>query len=111
MQIVLDTFPDLSPMASLSPEKADCLLQVVLDTLEYGSKIKKTPVVVGNCTGKAFCVFRGGPPQCCQHCAEGHQHAVRSWGLLSQNSASHLPAFSRARKGEHSGPPHLQGCM
>ncbi len=28
-------------------------LQVVLDTLEFGSKIKKTPVVVGNCTGFA----------------------------------------------------------
>ncbi len=28
-------------------------LQVVLDTLEYGSAIKKTPVVVGNCTGFA----------------------------------------------------------
>ena len=27
--------------------------QVILDTLEYGSKIKKTPVVVGNCTGFA----------------------------------------------------------
>jgi enoyl-CoA hydratase/3-hydroxyacyl-CoA dehydrogenase len=26
---------------------------VVLDTLEFGSKIKKTPVVVGNCTGFA----------------------------------------------------------
>ena len=60
MQIVLDTFTDLSPMASLSPENADCLLQVVLDTLEYGSKIKKTPVVVGNCTGKAFCDFPWG---------------------------------------------------
>ena len=28
-------------------------LQVILDTLEYGSAIKKTPVVVGNCTGFA----------------------------------------------------------
>ena len=28
-------------------------MQVVLDTLEYGSAIKKTPVVVGNCTGFA----------------------------------------------------------
>lgn len=27
--------------------------QVVLDTLEWGSAIKKTPVVVGNCTGFA----------------------------------------------------------
>lgn len=27
--------------------------QVVLDTLEFGSEIKKTPVVVGNCTGFA----------------------------------------------------------
>ena len=27
--------------------------QVVLDTLEFGSKIKKTPVVVDNCTGFA----------------------------------------------------------
>jgi len=26
---------------------------VILDTLEFGSKIKKTPVVVGNCTGFA----------------------------------------------------------
>ena len=26
---------------------------MVLDTLEFGSKIKKTPVVVGNCTGFA----------------------------------------------------------
>ena len=26
---------------------------MVLDTLEYGSAIKKTPVVVGNCTGFA----------------------------------------------------------
>lgn len=25
----------------------------MLDTLEYGSRIKKTPVVVGNCTGFA----------------------------------------------------------
>ena len=30
-----------------------CGTQVVLDTLEYGSAIKKTPVVVGNCTGFA----------------------------------------------------------
>ena len=29
------------------------LVQVLLDTLEYGSRIKKTPVVVGNCTGFA----------------------------------------------------------
>ena len=29
------------------------MVQVVLDTLEYGSRIKKTPVVVGNCTGFA----------------------------------------------------------
>lgn len=29
------------------------LVQVVLDTLELGTKIKKTPVVVGNCTGFA----------------------------------------------------------
>lgn len=29
------------------------MAQVVLDTLEYGSRIKKTPVVVGNCTGFA----------------------------------------------------------
>lgn len=28
-------------------------LQAVLDTLELGLKIKKTPVVVGNCTGFA----------------------------------------------------------
>lgn len=28
-------------------------MQVILDTLEYGSAIKKTPVVVGNCTGFA----------------------------------------------------------
>ncbi|KAL6769994.1 ECH3 [Auxenochlorella protothecoides x Auxenochlorella symbiontica] len=27
--------------------------QVILDTLDYGSRIKKTPVVVGNCTGFA----------------------------------------------------------
>jgi 3-hydroxyacyl-CoA dehydrogenase len=27
--------------------------QVILDTIEFGSKIKKTPVVVGNCTGFA----------------------------------------------------------
>ncbi|GAB4814330.1 hypothetical protein N2152v2_001376 [Parachlorella kessleri] len=27
--------------------------QVILDTLEFGSKIRKTPVVVGNCTGFA----------------------------------------------------------
>ncbi len=26
---------------------------MILDTLEYGSAIKKTPVVVGNCTGFA----------------------------------------------------------
>ena len=29
------------------------LLQVILDTIAYGSDIKKTPVVVGNCTGFA----------------------------------------------------------
>jgi enoyl-CoA hydratase/3-hydroxyacyl-CoA dehydrogenase len=28
-------------------------VQAILDTLEFGSKIKKTPVVVGNCTGFA----------------------------------------------------------
>ena len=27
--------------------------QVILDTLEFGSRIKKTPVIVGNCTGFA----------------------------------------------------------
>lgn len=27
--------------------------QVVLDTIQFGAKIKKTPVVVGNCTGFA----------------------------------------------------------
>ena len=31
----------------------DGTAQVILDTLEYGSAIKKTPVVVGNCTGFA----------------------------------------------------------
>ena len=30
-----------------------CEWQVVLDTLEFGSRIKKTPVIVGNCTGFA----------------------------------------------------------
>jgi len=34
-------------------ESLGIALQVVLDTLEFGSKIKKTPVVVGNCTGFA----------------------------------------------------------
>ena len=29
------------------------VLQVILDTIEYGAQIKKTPVVVGNCTGFA----------------------------------------------------------
>lgn len=29
------------------------MLQVILDTIGYGSDIKKTPVVVGNCTGFA----------------------------------------------------------
>ena len=28
-------------------------VQVILDTIEYGSRIKKTPVVVRNCTGFA----------------------------------------------------------
>ena len=28
-------------------------MQVILDTLEFGSRIRKTPVVVGNCTGFA----------------------------------------------------------
>lgn len=28
-------------------------VQVILDTIAYGSDIKKTPVVVGNCTGFA----------------------------------------------------------
>lgn len=28
-------------------------MKVVLDTLEFGAKIRKTPVVVGNCTGFA----------------------------------------------------------
>ncbi len=28
-------------------------MQVILDTIEYGAQIKKTPVVVGNCTGFA----------------------------------------------------------
>lgn len=28
-------------------------VQVILDTIEYGAQIKKTPVVVGNCTGFA----------------------------------------------------------
>ena len=28
-------------------------MQVILDTLEYATRIKKTPVVVGNCTGFA----------------------------------------------------------
>lgn len=35
------------------PDTVGCMAQVVLDTLEYGSAIKKTPVVVGNCTGFA----------------------------------------------------------
>ena len=35
------------------PTLHDAQQQVVLDTLEYGSAIKKTPVVVGNCTGFA----------------------------------------------------------
>lgn len=29
------------------------MTQVVLDTIDFGIKIKKTPVVVGNCTGFA----------------------------------------------------------
>ena len=29
------------------------MLQVVLDTLEFSTRIKKTPVGVGNCTGFA----------------------------------------------------------
>ena len=32
---------------------AAACLQVILDTIEYGALIKKTPVVVGNCTGFA----------------------------------------------------------
>lgn len=30
-----------------------CIVQVLLDTLQLSSVIKKTPVVVGNCTGFA----------------------------------------------------------
>ena len=33
--------------------KSDVWVQVILDTIEYGAMIKKTPVVVGNCTGFA----------------------------------------------------------
>lgn len=30
-----------------------CCSQVILDTLDYSARIRKTPVVVGNCTGFA----------------------------------------------------------
>lgn len=35
------------------PHHGPSPLQVILDTLEFGSRIRKTPVVVGNCTGFA----------------------------------------------------------
>lgn len=43
------------PEQSASAHVAKCSspLQVILDTIAYGSDIKKTPVVVGNCTGFA----------------------------------------------------------
>ena len=66
-------------MALLLPEHADSLLQVVLDTLEYGSKIKKTPVVVSNCTGRS-----GATSVLPVSCLQLH-HADRSWSLLSCN--------------------------
>jgi enoyl-CoA hydratase/3-hydroxyacyl-CoA dehydrogenase len=46
----------VSASSNLDTERSEAerpLSQVVLDTLEYGSAIKKTPVVVGNCTGFA----------------------------------------------------------
>ena len=38
---------------TLVMEKLPGFVQVILDTIEYGAQIKKTPVVVGNCTGFA----------------------------------------------------------
>lgn len=37
----------------ISPFNLYISVQVILDTLELSTKIKKTPVVVGNCTGFA----------------------------------------------------------
>lgn len=37
----------------LHPALPASFLQVILDTLEFSSRIKKTPVLVGNCTGFA----------------------------------------------------------
>ena len=58
MQALLDTLKSGFSRKSVAAVSAGELrlggmVQVVLDTLEYGSAIKKTPVVVGNCTGFA----------------------------------------------------------
>ena len=45
--------PSMHHLRRHPDERLGTALQVVLDTLEFGSKIKKTPVVVGNCTGFA----------------------------------------------------------
>lgn len=52
-----------------------CWVQVILDTLEYATRIKKTPVVVGNCTGFAvnrvffpYTQVGSAPTRCLKQC-------------------------------------------
>ena len=50
---MIDPHPCVLATAKLRHQTWRMWLQVILDTLELGLKIKKTPVVVGNCTGFA----------------------------------------------------------
>jgi hypothetical protein len=53
LQHLICSFPSSQSPPDSLPSQHSSLPQVILDTLEFGSKIKKTPVVVGNCTGFA----------------------------------------------------------
>lgn len=64
LQLQLPGLPPAPPMLhrehlstlEWTPPCTECMTlpaQVILDTIEYGSRIKKTPVVVRNCTGFA----------------------------------------------------------
>jgi hypothetical protein len=56
----------------------DTHVQVILDTLELSARIKKTPVVVGNCTG--FAVNRVFFPYTMSACMLVRARARPGWG-------------------------------
>lgn len=68
----------MATSCELPDKSSHVLLQAVLDTLELSTRIKKTPVVVGNCTG--FAVNRVFFPYTMASCM-----LVSEWGknLLS----------------------------